>query len=119
MKEEKPRPYARNLPLRLTRNLRFILRARDTESLFNARATRRVLRSKNIDLEAMLRQGLYRHVKPAPKRLGYKVDPDAVMRMRKLRKRGLSYERIGASSASRQPPSANTSRKSDQIGVER
>ena len=92
--DERPRSLAPYRPLRLTSNLRFILRARDTESLFDAEATRRALRGKNIDLEAVLRPGLYRHVRPAPKRFGWKVGLDIIMRMRKLRKRGLTYERI-------------------------
>ena len=88
----KPRSLAPYRPLRLTSNLRFILRAKDTESLFDVEATRRALRGKNIDLEAVLRPGLYRHVRPKP--MGWKVGPDAVMRMMELRGRGLTYRRI-------------------------
>lgn len=70
LRKMKPRSLAPYRPLRLTSNLRFILRAKDTESLFDVEATRRALRGKNIDLEAVLRPGLYWHVRPAPNPLG-------------------------------------------------
>jgi len=88
----KARAHAPYRPLWLTSNLRFILRAKEMENLFDVEATRRALRGKNIDLEAVLRLDLYRHVKPAP--MGWKVGPDAVMRMMELRGRGRTYKRI-------------------------
>jgi DNA invertase Pin-like site-specific DNA recombinase len=91
---KKPRPHARYRPPQLTRNLKFILRVNDPESLFNAKATREVLKNGGIDLEAMLGPNVYKYLKPAPKPRGWKVNMEMVMRMIELRKRKLSYKKI-------------------------
>jgi len=94
MKKEKPRPYACDRPLQLTRNLMFVLRLKDPESLFNAKATREVLKNGGIDLEAMLGPSVHKYLKPAPKPGGWKVDLEMIMRMIELRKRNLSRKKI-------------------------
>jgi len=74
MGEEKSRPHARYRPFQLTRNLRFILRVKDPETLFNAKAMRKVLKNGDIDLEAMLGPNVYKYSKPTPKPGGWKVN---------------------------------------------
>jgi hypothetical protein len=73
---------------------RLVLRLKDPESLFNAKATKEVLKNGDIDLEAMLGPSVHQYLKPAPKPGGWKVDLEMIMRMIELRKRNLSYKKI-------------------------
>jgi hypothetical protein len=94
VRRKKSRPRAKYRPLRLAGNLRFILSLKDPESLFNAEGIEKCLKTGGINLEEMLGPNVYKCLKPAPKPGGWKVDMEMMMRMRRLRKRNLSYRKI-------------------------
>ena len=94
MNVEKPRPRARDRPRWLIRNLRSIHRRKDRESLFKINAVKRASEKRSIDLRVMLKPGMYQQIMPVLKLSGWKVNPEMVGQMMKLRMHGVSYEKI-------------------------